>query len=94
VKLSKAKQIRQATAFKCFLFVALGGDFNKKLRRCGRNGLCQCRSVASGKERATDPHRRLKLQQVDFRQDGCAPWCALTVSPLSGKPNIEADIAE
>src|SRR5262249_50747465 len=54
VKLSKAKQVRQATAFKGFLFVALGGDFNKELRRCGRNGLCQCRGTASRKERAAN----------------------------------------
>src|SRR5262249_9479299 len=30
------------------------------------------------------PHRRLKLQQVDFRQHGRAPWCALTVSEQGG----------
>src|SRR6516225_3181700 len=29
-------------------------------------------------------HRRLKLQQVDFRQHGRAPWCALTVSGQGG----------
>jgi hypothetical protein len=54
VKLLKAKQVRQATAFKCFLFVALGGDFNKELGRCGRNGLCQGRGAASRKERAAN----------------------------------------
>ena len=27
---------------------------------------------------------RLKLQQVDFRQHGRAPWCALTVSGQGG----------
>src|SRR5262249_61986124 len=30
------------------------------------------------------PRRRLKLQQVDFRQHGRAPWCALTVSGQGG----------
>jgi hypothetical protein len=30
------------------------------------------------------PHRRLKLQQVDVRQHGRAPWCALTVSGQGG----------
>jgi hypothetical protein len=30
------------------------------------------------------PHHRLKLQQVDFRQHGRAPWCALTVSGQGG----------
>src|SRR5499427_2038081 len=29
-------------------------------------------------------HRRLKLQQVDFRQHGRAPWCGLTVSGQGG----------
>src|SRR5262252_2556951 len=29
-------------------------------------------------------HRRLKLQQIDFRQHGRAPWCALTVSGQGG----------
>ena len=54
MKLLKAKQVRQATAFKRFLFVALGGNFNKEMRRCSCNGLRQCRGAASGKERATD----------------------------------------
>jgi hypothetical protein len=54
MKLLKAKQVHQATAFKCFLFVALGRDFNKKLRRCGRNGLCQGGRAASRKERAAN----------------------------------------
>ena len=33
---------------------------------------------------AARSHRRLKLQQVDFRQHGRAPWCALTVSGQGG----------
>jgi hypothetical protein len=35
---------------------------------------------SSGRRFLRRPHRRLKLQQVDFRQHGRASWCALTVS--------------
>jgi hypothetical protein len=46
-------------------FVALGGDFNKELRRCGRNGLCQGRGAASRKERAaTTAHLALQHDQL------------------------------
>ena len=39
---------------------------------------------SSGRRFLRRPHRRLKLQQVDFRQHGRAPWCALTVSGQGG----------
>ena len=72
MKLLKAKQVRQATAFKRFLFVALGGNFNKEMRRCSCNGLCQCRGAASGKERATDlgsPYRGSPYRGSAARQN-------------------------
>src|SRR6516162_7971225 len=34
--------------------------------------------------RVRRPHRRRKLQQVDFREHGRAPWGALTVSGQGG----------
>jgi hypothetical protein len=54
VERPKTKKVRQTAPLQCFLLVALRSDFNEELRRCSRNGLCQCRGAASGKERATD----------------------------------------
>src|SRR6516164_3613856 len=42
------------------------------------------RGQSRGRRFLRRSHRRLKLQQVDFRQHGRAPWCALTVSGQGG----------
>src|SRR5262249_23028324 len=41
------------------------------------------RGRSRGRRFLRRPHRRLKLQQVDFRQHGRAPWCALGRVELS-----------
>jgi hypothetical protein len=35
MELLKANEVRQTTAFQCFLFVALRGNLDKELPRCG-----------------------------------------------------------
>src|SRR5262249_2153043 len=53
--------------------------------RLGRLGSRQGdRHKPRGRGRGHRFLRRLKLQEVDFRQHGHAPWCALTVSGQGG----------